>query len=535
MRMRTRRWQWLATALTLFTLTVQAARQPEYYVRWNGLTSEQLLQMGRQFEQHGQADSAFSCFAIVGNRYDNHLGREDKMRCIEALSSMFNFYFTRYFDYGKAYECIYRADAIQQDLGVRLPRLALSFGNIYSTIDDQWHDPQLAQKAIGYYRECFWASLSTGDTVTLHKAFSNLNLSCYGIHQMDSVRREAEAYEQISSADPLFGYYADEHRGLLALERGDGAAALTHFDRQQAVGADIEALTRSNTNVYMNRYAAYMMMGDTAQAFVQLQQLERLTTDSHVLDALMDTYRLRSEYHGLRGEQLPMLQYRNRYLEFRDSLISYHQMASIEETQFLGQLKEADAKLTDMNRRRQLAHLGMLAALALVAVIAVFSVLLYRRYRQLQQKNQVLFDKQQEALAPRQERKYKDSTLSDDDKTDIISRIRSTLQDCDEIFSPDFTIQRLAELVGVKSRQVSQVVGEKTDGNFNVLINEFRIKEACRRINDAEHYANYTLEAISHEVGFKSRSSFNASFRRFTGLTPSEYLKISQRSHTAPS
>jgi AraC-like DNA-binding protein len=34
--------------------------------------------------------------------------------------------------------------------------------------------------------------------------------------------------------------------------------------------------------------------------------------------------------------------------------------------------------------------------------------------------------------------------------------------------------------------------------------------------------------AISQSVGFKSRSAFVTAFKRFTGLTPSEYLRVAK-------
>ena len=55
------------------------------------------------------------------------------------------------------------------------------------------------------------------------------------------------------------------------------------------------------------------------------------------------------------------------------------------------------------------------------------------------------------------------------------------------------------------------------------------IKEACKRMGDIEHYGNYTIEAISESVGFKSRSTFVTSFKRITGLTPSQYQRLARK------
>ena len=81
-------------------------------------------------------------------------------------------------------------------------------------------------------------------------------------------------------------------------------------------------------------------------------------------------------------------------------------------------------------------------------------------------------------------------------------------------------------LVGSRSKMVSQVINEKNDFNFNTLLNNYRIKEALRRMNDAEHYGRYSVEGISTDVGFRSRTSFTTSFKRVTGLTPTEYMRI---------
>ena len=47
-------------------------------------------------------------------------------------------------------------------------------------------------------------------------------------------------------------------------------------------------------------------------------------------------------------------------------------------------------------------------------------------------------------------------------------------------------------------------------------------------MNDREATANLTIEAIGNGVGFKSRNSFISAFKKFTGLTPSEYQNIAK-------
>jgi AraC-like DNA-binding protein len=46
-------------------------------------------------------------------------------------------------------------------------------------------------------------------------------------------------------------------------------------------------------------------------------------------------------------------------------------------------------------------------------------------------------------------------------------------------------------------------------------------------MNDKEHL-NLTVQAIGNEVGFKSHTTFVTAFKRFTGLTPSNYLALAK-------
>lgn len=61
--------------------------------------------------------------------------------------------------------------------------------------------------------------------------------------------------------------------------------------------------------------------------------------------------------------------------------------------------------------------------------------------------------------------------------------------------------------------------------NFKTLLNECRIKEACRRLLDTEHYGNMTIQAIYEEVGYSNNVSFIRAFKRVNGMTPSEYQR----------
>jgi len=54
------------------------------------------------------------------------------------------------------------------------------------------------------------------------------------------------------------------------------------------------------------------------------------------------------------------------------------------------------------------------------------------------------------------------------------------------------------------------------------LMPEFRIAEAKQKLLDPKESEKTILE-IAYEVGFYSKSVFNTAFKKFTGITPSQF------------
>ena len=102
-----------------------------------------------------------------------------------------------------------------------------------------------------------------------------------------------------------------------------------------------------------------------------------------------------------------------------------------------------------------------------------------------------------------------------------------------EIFDKSFTFRRLHELVGGNAKYISQAINTYAHCDFRTLLGQYRIREACRRINDMEHYGNYTIDAIAKGVGIMSRTSFIQNFKKHTGLTPSVYLRLARSKQLA--
>ncbi|MEM9856435.1 MAG: helix-turn-helix transcriptional regulator [Bacteroidota bacterium] len=88
---------------------------------------------------------------------------------------------------------------------------------------------------------------------------------------------------------------------------------------------------------------------------------------------------------------------------------------------------------------------------------------------------------------------------------------------------PEITLDKVADIVKLQPRQLSNLIKRKFDKTFPEFINDFRISEARRLLEDPKHQ-HWSILAIGLEVGFNSKSTFNRVFKKTVGITPSEYL-----------
>lgn len=116
--------------------------------------------------------------------------------------------------------------------------------------------------------------------------------------------------------------------------------------------------------------------------------------------------------------------------------------------------------------------------------------------------------------------------MDDKRKQSLKSAIDEIMENSTEFCSTDFSLDKLSELIHSNNTYVSQIINESYNRTFYSLVNEYRIKEAKKRLSDINNYGNLTIKTISESVGYKSQTTFIKIFREKTGMTPSMYQKI---------
>ncbi len=93
---------------------------------------------------------------------------------------------------------------------------------------------------------------------------------------------------------------------------------------------------------------------------------------------------------------------------------------------------------------------------------------------------------------------------------------------------PELTLEQLASRLSLKPRTLSQAINDILRQNFFDFVNHYRIDEAKNLLTNPKDKKITVLE-ILYQVGFNSKSSFNTLFKKYTGLTPTEFRKEQEK------
>ena len=521
--------------------------------KWLNLPAEQLLDMaGKDFADGGSKDTALMCYTIVANRYEPSMTREQKVQCKDANMRLWSIYFYDFYDYPKCFDCLTRANEIATEADIQDANIFLGFGCMYQTISEECNNYDLGTTAFKYYQRALATGMQTHDDKHTDMASTDVLLMAHvqgGLSQIEDIWKNYLLLPEDNETWILRRYNKMLYQAMNSVEQKRYDDAIKVYDNQLQL-IDTTQYSRLIYFTHVEKAKVHAMTGDYRSAIEALKQSERIAVDLEMKDCKLEVYKMLAQYYQQLGDHGSREHYYNQYTQLKDTLTNYQQLASVSEMEFRNELKGMEQEMSEMRQHREVMGVVALTSLGFLLALAVLLYLVYRKNGELTRSNQSLYKKNVEMLRAEEEErrkrrllqdkeapatdadndvKYKSSHLSDEDKEQLLSRIQEVMENSDEIFLPEFSLERLAMLSDSKSKYVSQVINEYYEQNFNNFLNSFRIKEACKRMGDLDNYGNYTIEAISESVGFKSRSTFVTSFKRITGLTPSQYQRMARK------
>ncbi|NBA86507.1 helix-turn-helix domain-containing protein [Emticicia sp. CRIBPO] len=121
----------------------------------------------------------------------------------------------------------------------------------------------------------------------------------------------------------------------------------------------------------------------------------------------------------------------------------------------------------------------------------------------------------------------KQKRLSDDEILLLKNRLEKLMKETRIYLENDLTLPVLASEMNTSIHDLSFLINHAYNENFFSFINKYRIEEA-KSLLLSEKFNHLNILGIAFQSGFNSKTTFNITFKKHTGLSPTDYVK-SQR------
>lgn len=124
-----------------------------------------------------------------------------------------------------------------------------------------------------------------------------------------------------------------------------------------------------------------------------------------------------------------------------------------------------------------------------------------------------------EAILPT---KYHKSALDKADSVLLASRILTAFEQDKIYLDPDLTLAALSQKLGSKRHHVSQVINTRFEMSYPDFVSKWRIKTAQELLLKSGK-KELIIKEIAWASGFNTKAAFNLAFKKWTGMTPTEF------------
>jgi len=118
----------------------------------------------------------------------------------------------------------------------------------------------------------------------------------------------------------------------------------------------------------------------------------------------------------------------------------------------------------------------------------------------------------------------KTQRLSNEQISNLSARLDSLMTNEKIFLDNEINLTTVAEKLGISIHDASYLINEVTGSNFYNFINRHRVEEA-KKLLTSDRTDQLNMLGICFESGFNSKTAFNTAFKKFVGISPSEYAK----------
>ena len=501
---------------------------------------ESIANQGRQCITNGNNEDAIAYYSVVAARYSQDASDDEKKIYTRVMNDLGYLHFFHSNDPIRSYHYLIKALGIAEETGdsTFLPHIYVNLANIYCTLDDY-------DSAVENFKKSFHSSISqkTNDIAVISMiGLANIIYSG-NRHTVADMDEEIQLFNKsdIPASTPLLNYAKYIIKGIRLVDEGNYREGIASF-QNASENIDSKLTPERYRYVVASLIArAYMMSGEYPDCERILKSILRENNESDIRAAV---YHQLWECYKKTGQTDSVARYSSMYLTLSDTLLHAGQLKTLRDIESQNNIDKFNHDINSITKtNKDLLTYGSVISVMFVMMM-LLGIWLWRSRVKLLKSNKELYnrlhkeihmdktstERPAQAVEAGVESKSGGDTKGNNAQTPLAESIRKIMSESSEIYNQDFSIENLAALADSSVRKVSQAINSELGMNFSTLLQEYRIKEACRRLEDRENYGGYTIEAISESLGFKSRGNFVNIFKKITGLTPSSYQKISRQS-----
>ena len=121
-------------------------------------------------------------------------------------------------------------------------------------------------------------------------------------------------------------------------------------------------------------------------------------------------------------------------------------------------------------------------------------------------------------------KKYAASKLTKSDLDRLKEKLDQLMDEKKPYLNKELLKADLSDMLGIQNPEMARLLNERIGMNFFEYVNYYRIKEFVA-IAQTDEASRLTFFGLAQEAGFKSKTTFNSSFKKLMGVSPTEYFK----------
>lgn len=438
-----------------------------------------------------------------------------------------------------------------------------NIGNIYASMND-------IKRALHYYTTGYEAAKKTNDIDRQWGFSTNIVAAYCMLQEVDNAKAFFDVQMKIPYENTeLKRYYFFNNQAYIAMAENNSRMAEYYFKKVMAFAQERHMNTMYYVGPLVELGKIYLQRKNSREAIECLEIARDSVLRMENKDRLVSIYQAMAEAYRKSGDADSAEAYRRRYLAMSDSIFNISQFNLANGKLFEYENKENKARIDSLTSQNYIQLFVILVFVVFALAVTLLYVALRRKARNLQDAQKMLVSKNEELMASdshsRQllkryveaidKQKIQSGTekpdkgmmhdadtgtgsidghedqrtglgLSEELRNRLLNSITTILEDVSVISNSDFNLSMLAEKAGSNTKYVSSIINDVYGKNFKTVLNEYRIREACRRLTDKDHYGNMTIQGIYEDLGYNSAASFIQAFKKVNGMTPSVYQKL---------